>query len=109
VGTVGNDRFIGGQSFSSSFTTSSNHTAAFGVVDLNDTAVRSLLSIDQVQISTVPEADARNTLLAGMDSLVLLMKRRKGQSTNYSARQQKRPNGLCKRICGDIMFNAKLR
>jgi hypothetical protein len=77
---IGNDLFqTGYQSFSSSFTTSGTHTVAFGVVDLNDTAVRSSLSIDQVQISAVPEADVRIMLLAGMGSLVLLMKRRKGQ------------------------------
>jgi hypothetical protein len=77
---TGNDLFqTGYQSFSRSFTSSGTHTVAFGVVDLTDTAVRSSLSIDQVQISAVPEADVRLMLLAGMGSLVLLMKRRKGQ------------------------------
>jgi hypothetical protein len=77
---IGHDLFqTGYQSFSSSFATSGTHTVAFGVVDLNDIAVRSSLSIDQVQISAVPEADVRIMLLAGMGSLVLLMKRRRGQ------------------------------
>jgi hypothetical protein len=75
---TGNDLFqTGYQSFSSSFTTSGTHTVAFGVVDLNDTAVRSSLSIDQVQISAVPEVDGRIMLLAGLGGLGLLLKRRK--------------------------------
>ena len=65
------------QSFSSSFTRSGSHTITFGVVDLTDTAVRSSLSIDQVQISAVPEADVRLMMLAGLGSLAWLMKRRK--------------------------------
>ncbi len=74
---AGNDLFqTGNQHFSSSFTTSGNHTVVFGVVDLNDTAVRSSLAIDQVQISAVPEVDVRIMLLAGLGSLALLMKRR---------------------------------
>jgi hypothetical protein len=73
----GNDLFqTGYQSFSSSFTQSGLHTITFGVVDLTDNAVRSSLSIDQVQISAVPEADARLMILAGLGGLAWLMKRR---------------------------------
>lgn len=73
----GNDLFQSGyQSFSSSFTRSGLHTITFGVVDLTDNAVRSSLSIDQVQISAVPEADARLMMLAGLGGLAWLMKRR---------------------------------
>jgi hypothetical protein len=76
-----NDLFqTGFQSFSSSFTRSGLHTITFGVVDLTDSAVRSSLSIDQVQISAVPEADARLMLMAGLGGLgglAWLLKRRK--------------------------------
>lgn len=74
-----NDLFqTGFRSFTSSFTKSGPHTVTFGVVDLNDNAVRSSLSIDQVQISAVPEADVRLMLLAGLGGLAWMFKRRRG-------------------------------
>jgi LPXTG-motif cell wall-anchored protein len=76
-----NDLFQTGYlSFSSTFTKSGVHTVSFGVVDLNDNAVRSSLAIDQVQISAVPEADARLLLLVGLGGLgglALFLRRRK--------------------------------
>jgi hypothetical protein len=67
---TGNDLFqTGYQSFSSTIATSGSHTVVFGVVDLNDTAVRSSLSIDQVQISAVPEPSSAAMCLLGLAAM----------------------------------------
>jgi hypothetical protein len=74
-----NDLFqTGYQSFSSRFANSGVHTVTFGVVDLNDNAVRSSLSIDQVRVSAVPETSARLMLLAGLGGLAFFLQRRRG-------------------------------
>ena len=52
--------------FSTTFSTSGTHSLAFGVVDLNDSAVRSSLSVDQVQISAVPEPSSGALTLLGL-------------------------------------------
>jgi hypothetical protein len=70
----------GYQSFSSTFTSSGLHKLTFGVVDLNDTAVRSSLSIDQVQISAVPEASSAAMSLLGLAALGMFATRAKRKS-----------------------------
>lgn len=74
-----NDLFqTGWRSFSSGFAQSGLRTVTFGVVDLTDNAARTSLSIDQVQVSAVPEADVRLMLLAGLAAMAFVTRRLKG-------------------------------